>query len=228
MSGQHVGEQRRADRHGRRAAACRSCNFSAWSRISCGDLEVAAELVEVARRVLRVGQHLPQPAIRLAAPPFPRVADRHLFEAHAVVPGGARDVQVAVHRADRVVAGVPVGGRRGAAPQRELRVEQHIAGLAHHREVVHQHRRRHPVEVLEPLAGVRHPVATPRVLGGVRLAGQQELVGGHHVALSGDGQTLGLGRRSLRAGTCSRRAGTSARWSPGRPPRSTPETGARG
>ena len=192
-----VGHHGRDQLHRRplRIRSCIRCGMHAHLR---GDHEVAAELVEVAGRVLRVGQHLPQPPIRLAAPPLSRITHRHLFEAHVVVPGGARDVQVAVHRADRVVAGVPVGGRRGAAPQRELGVEQRLARLANQREMVHQHRRRHPVELLEPLARVGDPVPAPRVTGGVRLRRQHELVGGHHVALPRDRQTLRLRRRPRR------------------------------
>src|SRR6185312_1860077 len=45
-----------------------------------GDHEVAAELVEVAGRILRIGQYLSKPPIRLAAPPLSRVPHRHLFE----------------------------------------------------------------------------------------------------------------------------------------------------
>src|ERR1700742_4846677 len=87
----------------RRRAAGRSSRLSAPDALLhllgvvahlLGDLEVTAELVEVARRVLRVRQYLPEPPIRLAPPPFSRIADRHLFMPHPVVPGGARDVQV--------------------------------------------------------------------------------------------------------------------------------------
>src|SRR6476620_7120646 len=113
------------------------------------DIEVPTELVEVSGRILRVGQDLAQPSIRLAAPPLWRVAHRHLREPHAVVPSGPRNVQVPVHRAQRVVAGVPLLRGGGAAPQRELRVEHGVARFAHQGEVVHQDRRRQPVEVLE-------------------------------------------------------------------------------
>ncbi len=105
---------------------------------------------------------------------------------------------MAVDRAHGVVAGVPVGRLGGPAPQREFRVEQRVAGLAHQREMVHQDGRRHPVELLEARAGGGQPLAAPRLAGGVRLGGEQELVGGHDVALPRDGQALGLAGRALR------------------------------
>ena len=105
---------------------------------------------------------------------------------------------MAVNRAHRVVAGVPVGRLDGAAPERELREEQHFARLAHQRKVVHQDGRHHPIELLQPGPGVGQPVAAPGVAGGIGLARQQELVGGDDVAALGDCQPFGLGGRPLR------------------------------
>lgn len=107
-------------------------------------------------------------------------------------------MQVAVDRAHRVVAGVPVGGLGGAAPQRELRVEQRVARLAHQREVVDQHGRRHPIQRLQPGAGDFQPFPAPRLPGGIGLRGEQELVGGHHVAVPRDHQALGLACGTVR------------------------------
>ena len=92
---------------------------------------------------------------------------------------------------------MPVGGFGGAAPQRELGVEQHIARFAAQWEMIDQHRGRHPVQFVEPGPGVFQAVPAPGVAGGVRLTGQQELVGGDDVAFPGDGQAFGLGVRPL-------------------------------
>ena len=103
---------------------------------------------------------------------------------------------MSVHRAHGVVTGVPVGGLRRAAPQRELRIEQDVAGFAAQREMVHQNGRCHPVQFVQTGPGVLQSVPAPGVAGGIGLAGQQELVSGDHVAILGDRQALGLRPRS--------------------------------
>src|SRR4051794_9447973 len=68
------------------------------------------------------------------------IAERDLLEAHPVVPGRARDVEVAVDNHHRPEAAVPVGGAHRAAPLRELGVAQHPRRLNDQREVVNQDR----------------------------------------------------------------------------------------
>src|SRR5213078_4703593 len=82
-----------------------------------------------------------------AAPaPFPRVPDRDLVVRYAVVPGGTRDVQVAVHNGGGPVPDMPVTGQPGAAPLREDRVPQDACRVLDEREVVDQNSVRRWIE----------------------------------------------------------------------------------
>ncbi len=93
---------------------------------------------------------------------------------------------------------MPVRRLGGPAPQRELRVEQHVGGLPDQRPVIDQHRGRARLQLGEATPRVLQPCGAPRVERRVRGRGDEELVRRHHVALAGERQPVRLGRRALR------------------------------
>ena len=95
------------------------------------------------------------------------------------------------------VAHVPVGGGRGAAPDRELLVSEHARRQRRERPVVHQHGRQIRIERVEAAPGLRHPRRAPGGPGRVRVGVQQVLVGADHARPVGGGQPL-VGRAGPR------------------------------
>src|SRR6202049_4512467 len=108
----------------------------------------------LASRASRNREYLARRSWRAPPPlPLPRIAIGDLLEAHPVMPGRPRDVQMNVDARRGAEPDMPAGRRHGAAPLGELRMPQDPGGIADERKVVHQDRRKARIPCPEPALG---------------------------------------------------------------------------
>src|SRR6266567_2492063 len=127
------------------------------------------------------------------------IAERNLFEPHAVLPGRARDMQVPVDHRQRTEPQMPVGRPIGPAPLSELRIMQAPGGLTNQRKMVYQHRSHSGRQGPQPPLGRLYPRFAPRLPARIRIVVQHRLIGAYHAGLIRQGEPLGLRRRASRA-----------------------------